>query len=104
MIQITFYSDSGKCNGFSVEGHAGFAPAGQDIVCAAVSALAQGTVLAVCRLSGCEYSLQEERGYLDFRIRVPNYDYAAQILLAGLEVAAASLQEQYPDYVCICHG
>lgn len=104
MTTITFFSDSGKCSGFSVEGHAGFGPAGQDIVCAAVSALTQGAVLAVCQISGCEYSLQEHSGYLDFSIQVQNYDYAAQILLAGLEVAAASLQEQYPDYVCVCHG
>ena len=103
MTTITFFSDSGKCSGFSVDGHAGFGPTGQDIVCAAVSALTQGAVLAVCQLSGCEYSWQEEPGYLNFEILARN-DGVAQVLMAGLEIAAVSLQKTYPDYVCICRG
>ena len=40
MIKVTFYSDSnGDYAGFRFKGHAGYAKAGQDIVCAAVSAL-----------------------------------------------------------------
>ena len=36
MINITIYD-----NGFEIEGHAGYAQKGSDIICAAVSALSQ---------------------------------------------------------------
>jgi len=45
MIRATFLeSKSGELQGFIVEGHAGYAPAGEDIVCAGVSALVQTAV------------------------------------------------------------
>ncbi|MDE7105331.1 MAG: ribosomal-processing cysteine protease Prp, partial [Ruminococcus sp.] len=35
MIQAKFYKKNGKFSGFRVSGHAGYADAGEDIVCAA---------------------------------------------------------------------
>lgn len=54
MINITIYD-----NGFEIEGHAGYAPKGSDIICAAVSALSQ-----TCRIS-IKYTAEYEgnRGY-----------------------------------------
>ena len=37
MTAVTIYKRSGQYAGFTVEGHAGYAEEGQDIVCAAVS-------------------------------------------------------------------
>ncbi len=45
MIRITFTCQGSEIQGFSVEGHAGFAPEGEDIYCAGVSAIAQTTLL-----------------------------------------------------------
>ncbi|MBR1607087.1 MAG: ribosomal-processing cysteine protease Prp, partial [Clostridia bacterium] len=40
MTRVTLYHDAeGRLSGFSCKGHAGYAEAGSDIVCAAVSAL-----------------------------------------------------------------
>ena len=48
MIRVVFYKDSkDEYIGFSLSGHAGYAKAGQDIVCAAVSALCLNTVNSV---------------------------------------------------------
>ena len=44
MIQAKFYKKNGKFSGFRVSGHAGYADAGEDIVCAAVSSAVQLTV------------------------------------------------------------
>src|SRR5690606_9292041 len=45
MIRATFFENkSGELQGFIVEGHAGYKPAGEDIVCAGVSALVQTAV------------------------------------------------------------
>ena len=49
MIRITFTCQGSEIQGFSVEGHAGFAPEGEDIYCAGVSAIAQTTLLGLIK-------------------------------------------------------
>lgn len=46
----------------SVTGHAGYAPAGQDIVCAAVSALTQTLILGLRQVAGMELQSREAIG------------------------------------------
>ena len=48
MIKVTIYQSSeGEILGFAIQGHAGYAESGSDIVCAAVSVLAQNTVNSI---------------------------------------------------------
>ena len=48
MIRVTIYQNEKKeCAGFLAKGHAGFSEAGQDIVCAAVSALVINTINSI---------------------------------------------------------
>ena len=48
MITVSVYKDTeGKLTGFECSGHAGFAEAGSDIVCAAVSALVINTINSI---------------------------------------------------------
>ena len=47
MINITIYD-----NGFEIEGHAGYAQKGSDIICAAVSALSQTCRISITELAG----------------------------------------------------
>ena len=48
MTSIRFSRDkSGRLSGFTVVGHTGYAPEGEDIVCAGVSALSQTAVNAL---------------------------------------------------------
>ncbi|MGI9861590.1 ribosomal-processing cysteine protease Prp [Moorella naiadis] len=62
MIRVTFWQGKdGNLRGFTVTGHAGYRIKGEDIVCAAVSALAQTTVL----------SLQEHLRYLEKENKEP---------------------------------
>ncbi len=58
---ITFRrTPDGRLRGFLVEGHAGWAPAGYDIVCAAISVLAYTAAGALEDLGGVSGALQEE--------------------------------------------
>lgn len=103
MITITFKSKDGLCQGFDAIGHAGYAPIGQDIVCAAVSALIQGTALAIEKMSGSETEIAENV-LGDYRFQARSPDGVAQILLAGLEIALQEIQTEYGTYVEVCHG
>ncbi|MCR4420822.1 MAG: ribosomal-processing cysteine protease Prp [Clostridia bacterium] len=65
MIRVDLYYRRGRPVGLVVRGHAGYGPHGRDIVCAAVSALAQTAVLALERLLGLKPRVRVEDGYLE---------------------------------------
>ncbi len=50
MIRVRFFSSGETITGFSVCGHAGYAPYGEDIVCASVSSAVQLTVNAITEI------------------------------------------------------
>ncbi len=59
----------GEITGFQVEGHAGFDVHGKDIVCAAVSVLAQTTVLSIREILKLEpEQVRVKEGHLVFRL------------------------------------
>ena len=55
MINITVKKRNGSYLDFLSRGHAGYAEEGQDIVCAAVSAL----IITYCEFSGCIYRRED---------------------------------------------
>lgn len=88
--------------GYEIKGHTGFAEAGQDIVCAAVSVLAQTGANALEKLAGLEPRIQMEDGYLQVmlpkNLQESEREQAKTILdtiLVGLE----EVVEAYPRYV-----
>ena len=51
MTRCEFFTEGDRITGFSISGHSGYAEAGQDIVCAAISAvvtMAEATINDVC--------------------------------------------------------
>ena len=69
MITITIYQDKDKhYKRFSCEGHAGYAKAGEDIICAAVSVLTINTVNSLEQLSNVRFGktrFDEKKGIID---------------------------------------
>lgn len=94
--QITF---------FSVEGHAGFAEAGQDIVCAAVSAVTFGTVNALEKLLSVQLVAEsDERGVLRCQVPFipdPETKARAQLLLEAMLSALEDISAEYGEFVQI---
>ena len=67
MIQVEIIRDASKAYvGFSIKGHAGYAEHGQDIICAAVSVLAQNTVNSIEQFTDDTFSgeIDEKTGSL----------------------------------------
>lgn len=52
-------------DGITVDGHAGYAEAGKDIVCAAVSVLTQNLIKSIEALTEDEIQYEVESGYID---------------------------------------
>ncbi len=65
MLEITFFRDGdGRFAGFAARGHADFAEYGQDIVCAAVSAILQAARLGLEHYAAGEIEATQERGLM----------------------------------------
>lgn len=84
---------------FEVEGHAGYAPSGRDIVCSAVSALVIGTVNGLEVLS--DASFEKDLSYGVTKIFVEEPTSSSNILLRSLVMSLEGIQEEYPDNLVI---
>ncbi len=103
MIRVTFLHQNGRPVGFICTGHAGFAEAGSDIVCSAVSALAQTAVLGLVEVAHIPagYSVREE-GSLRCMIGGDATDAQrkdAALLLDTLAAGLRAVDESYPGYL-----
>lgn len=92
MIRIQITKDStGSYRGFTSSGHADYAQSGQDIVCAAASAILINTLNCLLDLTedDVRYDVNEkEGGYMDVRFPNPPGEKAAFLIdcmIEGLE-------------------
>ena len=101
MIDIKAFRNSNHLLlGFAVRGHANAAPHGQDIICAAVSVLAQTSVFGLERHLSRNISLTISEGNLSFEL----CDSPDELTSAILETALLGFREiakEYPKRVRI---
>jgi hypothetical protein len=105
MITVTIErSGEGRILRFQVSGHAGYAAAGSDIVCAGVSAVAVGSVNAVEKLTGIRLNAEMRDGWLSAELpdcADPDLEQKAQLLLEGMVAQIETIAEEYGKYVQI---
>lgn len=103
MIQVLVKKQNETITGFHIEGHSGFADRGQDIVCAAVSALAINCVNSIEEFTEDEFSIgsDEERGMIDFFL-TGEVSEQSRLLLDSLILGIRGISEMYGErYVSI---
>lgn len=86
-------------DGLTVSGHANYAVSGKDIVCAAVSTLAQVFVSSVEKLTNDEMEciISEKDGFLD--IEYKELSEKSNTLLASFFIGVEMIAEEYPENV-----
>ena len=102
MISAVLYRGEEGYTGCLIEGHSGWADAGGDIVCAAVSILTCTCVNALESVCGLVPRVPANReGILSFSLpkRTAEEDARAQILMGALRQGLSDLAESYPQYV-----
>ena len=102
MICVNVYkSGKGKIRGFKCLGHAGYADAGEDIVCAAVSILVINTVNSIQTFMPEEYIVvneDQENGLIECYFEDEPSERAALLLdsmLLGLKSVETNYQGNY---------
>lgn len=86
-------------NGITVAGHAGYAPAGKDIVCAGVTALTQTLIKSIEDLSIDEIKYNISPGWVD--IHYGNLSELSRNLVDSFFIGILQIADEYPDYVRI---
>ena len=104
MTTVTFLTEESRIVGFEVSGHSGYADAGEDIVCAAVTSairLVEATVNDVMGLCAA-VKVREQDTAISFRLPgglAPTAESTCQNLLTGLMVYLAQLHDEYPENI-----
>ena len=79
--------------GITVDGHAGYAETGKDIICAAVSVLTQGLVHSLEALTDDEISYHIANGHID--INYENLSERGCLLVDSFFIAVSDIQDAY---------
>ena len=85
-----------------MSGHSGYAEAGSDIVCAAISAvvtMAEATINDVCGAKA-KVRVKEEDARVTLTLPTScDEEETVQSVLSGMMLTLISLKEDYPDYI-----
>ena len=91
-----------RITGVSVSGHSGYAEAGKDIICAAISAvvtMAEATINEVCGAKA-KVRVKEEDARVTLTLPAScDEEESVQAVLAGLLLYLCNLRDEYPDYI-----
>ena len=98
MIDVEiFQTSSGEYTGCRMNGHAEYAEYGQDIVCAAVSALVINTINSIEQYTedSFESSVDPETGTVLFKIKDMPVGSSSELLLKSLVLGLNGIQDEY---------
>lgn len=108
MVKVDIYMDNqNNISKYIVRGHADYGEDGSDIVCSAVSVLAQTAIISIienCDIDEKSIDYTIDDGYLEFNLP-KNIDEIklekSQIVLKTFEVGIKSIIESYPKHVTL---
>lgn len=102
MTRCEFFTEGDRITGFSISGHSGYAEAGQDVVCAAVSAvvtMAEATINDVCGAKA-KVRVKDEQARITLTLPAScDEEESVQAVLAGMMITLAGMRDDYPDYI-----
>ena len=104
MTTITFRSQGSRITGFDVQGHSGYAEAGADIVCAAITSAVRLVETTVNDVLGLAASVKVRESDASISLHLPGSlgqtaESTCQALLTGMMVYFAQLHDEYPKHI-----
>ncbi|MDR0847282.1 MAG: ribosomal-processing cysteine protease Prp [Lactobacillales bacterium] len=98
MIKAIFsFGEQNKIQAFTISGHADFDSEGRDIVCSAVSVLAQNAINSVEALAHIKVDAEIRDGYLSATF--PSGNIKIETILDSLYIGIDDIADQFPTYV-----
>ncbi len=101
MVRVKVRWERGQITRLEVTGHAGFAPRGEDIVCAAVSTLAQTAVVGLREVAGVVPEVTVREGNLSCEIPRLAGDALekSQVIMKTVLLGFKGIEKAHPEYV-----
>ena len=104
MTTVVFRMEDDRITGFEAKGHSGYAEAGEDIVCAAVTSAVRLVEATVNDVLGLAASVKVREQDASISLRRPGgldevTESTCQSLMTGLMVYFAQLHDEYPDNI-----
>ena len=97
MIKVEIKKDLIK-----ITGHAGYADAGKDIVCASVSSIVYTTVNGIMNIDKDAIKFSDDNNI--FKIKIINKSKVVNILINSMIDLLNDLEKQYPENIKIVKG
>ena len=106
MTTVTFYSEGSRLTGLEMKGHSGYAPQGEDIVCAALTSAVRLTDHAVNDVLGLEapVKVREKDAFLSLKLPktlAQTNESICQALMAALMLHCVQLAEEHPENIIV---
>ncbi len=104
MTKAVFSVKEGRIVRIVCKGHTGYADSGEDVVCAAVSAVLQGAVLGIDQVAKAQmqYSTDDAKGELHFALcegLTPTCAHDAEVILRTAYMAISDIAASYSQFV-----
>ena len=102
MTKVEIFNQNGRINGFAVSGHSGYAEAGSDIVCAAISTAVKFAECTINDVLGNHANTKVNETDARITLTLPatcDDEDAVQAVLTGFMLTVMSIREEYPDYI-----
>lgn len=98
MIRVSMRQADDQVNGFRVDGHSNYGEHGKDIVCSAVSTLAQTLLITLKEIYAdeCHYIMFD--GHLEVHVSASDVK-EVQLLFRSFTIGILAIVEEYPGYV-----
>ena len=99
MVKVNVCRTNKRMHSITVQGHAGYAEAGQDLVCAGVSSISIGMMNALNMIVQDTCDLEVKDSYTSIKV-IRDCD-EVQLLLTAMLIQLATMEETYPTYIKI---
>ena len=97
MIQVQFKKEQGQYKSFQIEGHAEYAEEGEDIICAAVSALVINTINSIEQFTEDTFTCDCQDGMIKSWEFTAEVSKETELLMDSLMLGLSSVQKSYGD-------
>ena len=88
-----------RLDGIAIEGHAGYAESGKDIVCAGVTALAENLIDSIESLTEDKIQYEVSTGKVDIHYKDLSED--AKLLVDSFFLGICGIAQDFPEHVKI---
>ncbi len=102
MTKVEFFNEDGRITGFRCSGHSGYADAGSDIVCAAISTAVTFASDTITEVLGERAKTKVDPDNAEITLKLPvtcEDEDAVQAILTGMMLTLSHWRDDYPDYI-----